>query len=780
MMQKLRFGTLYQVGEDKRPAAVTRLSNEANLHDLVQCYRVKGYQSYFVEAVKAAQAKLVSGLREGNVEVAEDDEAHLLHVCGVRCCEANSCIHTLSKDGLLLAEGPLVSHVWVLSEEEQQRRMIVACDPIQTKLRDDSLECFPRSSTDVVVRIHLFYPGDMPCGSIHDCRGRLVTQKQFVPRNTRSWQSVSLFDHVSRNPRAAPPPPHEAMFPFTPNTERYVGFTTDRRCAAITVETVFVRDASRQQRPFYTEDTAQTRVYVSHLRASELITDDELTAQFPEGSLDAMAMPAFTDNRDEEKFNVLVRLYLLAHDQGWTATLTGRSPHPLHDPQRPVLFRSVSVKMEVADRWNPWSPTLLKQKLHPDVEGQIMRFCFRRVVSEALRRRVVARGADGAASPHVPVVCYLPFGDRTPVFTNAQIGVLAALYPTLNIRRPASAADWAALSRTLYQHGVPLLDILQAVGTPLRDATGANIVTDTYVPYTADMAASFFLVIANRPLRDYTCVVNQRWLLEDLLGRRCLTATTPAAFAAWVRYWNTMVQLKNELMEQLSTDIVSAHLGQRLPSGVRSQAASCLVNGCVTDDSGGLLFAALCGRRFKDKAHVGHLPAGTAVVYLFWRNGRKLCYMYVPRPYSFVQALPELNTDGGVARETRGTNRSATTAVRGVPPGCWHERSRGRDSAQPRATPRSGAPQQGNHRPAAIIQAPSAYRAMSYAAPSFQQQQQPRQQAQNAAPHQSSMNQMHTSQGGSDHLNTSRGRGRYRGRRSGTHADHPPVYWSIG
>jgi hypothetical protein len=669
MSDKPRFGTLRRSTTPGQVATVTPLSNEKNLTYLIKYGRDDSYVSAFLKGASKAKAALVDELREANVDVAPDDEDHLQRTCGVRCRNQDSCVHVLSGDDIL--SGLTANdHIHVLSDDEQVQRMIVACDPIQTKLRDDAVECFPRDETELVVRAHVFYPNGLPCGRTHDQRGRLVTQKQFVPKDARNAQGYHVFHYASRGRANAPAPPHEAVFPYTSKGDEYQGFSVDKNCTAITVETVFVRNASRQQPPFYTEDTAQARTYVSYLHASELVTDDELWANFPRRPLSEMAMPGFTSDRDKEKFNVLVRLYLLAHDQGWTATLTNRSPHPLGDLRLPVLFRSVSTQVNVADRRDPQSPVLLEQNLLPNVESPIVRFCFRRIVSDALRRRVVARGAEDP-STYVPVVCYLPFGDRTPAFTSEQIAVLAALYPTLRIRKPAHAAEWSALSQSLYQHGVPLLDILQAVGKPLRDAHGDEIVADAYVPYTADMAATYFVVVANRPLRDYTCMINQRWVLEDLLERRCDSATTRAAFAAWVRYWSTMMHLKDELGDRLSTDTVSAHLGQRLPAGARGQRASCLVNGRVTDTNGGLVFAELGGKRFVDRKNVGQLPPGTAVVYLFWWDCELLQYDYVPKPYRFVMGLRE-----GMKADRGARNGAAMTGNKKADCGVAPPRSR--------------------------------------------------------------------------------------------------------
>ncbi|KPA79070.1 hypothetical protein ABB37_05600 [Leptomonas pyrrhocoris] len=630
-------GQLYKTPAYYSHITVTPLSHETDLDGAIHSHKGRGYVAYFAETVKEAQAKLVAGLREGGVEVAHGDDAHLLGVCGVNCRDRDSCIHTLSggdiralcidhKNDILGATG------------EHWTRVLVCLHNGGTTLHDLSLECFPRGHTELVVRVHLYYPNNVPCGSVHDRRARLVTKKQFVPKDARSSQGHHLLHHARIGARCGPPP-CESLFPSSTKGAPDQGFTTESNCTAITVETVFVRDASRRQQPFYAEDTEQARVYFSYLHASELVTDEQLSDNFPSGPLDAITMPAFTEDRDKEKFNVLVRLYLLAHDQGWTSTLTDRSPHPLNDSRLPVLFRYVTTQLDVADRRNPQSLVLVKQELLPDVESQVVRFCFGRVVSDALRRRIIARSTRDP-SHHARVVCYLPYGTNVPAFTDAQIAVLAALYPALGIRKPTCAADWCELSRSLHQHGVPLLDILQSVGTPLTDRHGADIVTDVYVPYTPDMAGTYFVVIANRPLRDYISLVNQRWLLEDLLGRTCDSATTHTAFSAWVRYWGAIARLKHELEEQMNTDTVSAHLGLRLPAGARGQPASCLVNGRVTDGSGGLVFAELCGRRFADAKHVGHLPPGTAVVYRFRWDGDRLHLKYLPTPSEQVAALP--------------------------------------------------------------------------------------------------------------------------------------------
>ncbi|KPA79069.1 hypothetical protein ABB37_05599 [Leptomonas pyrrhocoris] len=674
-----QLGSVYRLPSDGKPVVVAQLSNEPSLTYVLCRYHDRGYRHYFTQTVKEAQAKLVAGLREGGVEVAHGDEAHLLGVCGAHCRDRDSCIHTLSDDDLLPGEFTHNFKIWSALGEEQQRRMIVACDPIQTKLRDDAMECFPRGHTELVVRVHLYYPNNVPCGSVHDRRARLVTKKQFVPKDARSSQGHHLFFDTQPRNASLPVSYYESMFPSSTKGAPDQGFTTESNCTAITVETVFVRDASRRQQPFYAEDTEQARVYFSYLHASELVTDEQLSDNFPSGPLDAITMPAFTEDRDKEKFNVLVRLYLLAHDQGWTSTLTDRSPHPLNDSRLPVLFRYVTTQLDVADRRNPQSLVLVKQELLPDVESQVVRFCFGRVVSDALRRRIIARSTRDP-SHHARVVCYLPYGTNVPAFTDAQIAVLAALYPALGIRKPTCAADWCELSRSLHQHGVPLLDILQSVGTPLTDRHGADIVTDVYVPYTPDMAGTYFVVIANRPLRDYISLVNQRWLLEDLLGRTCDSATTHTAFSAWVRYWGAIARLKHELEEQMNTDTVSAHLGLRLPAGARGQPASCLVNGRVTDGSGGLVFAELCGRRFADAKHVGHLPPGTAVVYRFRWDGNTLRFVYVPRPYGFVRALDACKLDSSAPQGVRGATWMAP-AGRATAPVQNHDGGQGHGGA---------------------------------------------------------------------------------------------------
>ncbi|KAK7194207.1 hypothetical protein NESM_000334800 [Novymonas esmeraldas] len=639
-------GELYHHTADAIPTTVTPLSNEDSLTETISAYRGSGYLGYFTKAVKAAQATLARDLRDAGVEVPSDAAAtHFAGVCGVRSHDETSCPHILSGDEIrrrfLDTEDTATGAGGV-----KWNRTLVACDPVQTRLRDDCMECFPRMSAvhggeELVVRVHLFYPNSVPCSSVQDRRARLVTEKQFVPRDARTSQGYHVFHHARRGGFAAAAPDCESMFPYTPKGEESCGFTLEHRCTAVTVETVFVRDPARRQRPLYAEDTAQTRVHFSYLRATAFVTDDELVRHFPLQPADAAAMPAFSDDRDEEKYRVLVRLYLLAHDQGWTATLPHGCPHPLGSARAgmPMLFRYCATEVHVPDRRDASSPVLLQQRLQPDVESQIVRFCFRRVVSEALRRRVVAAAA---ASPelHTAVVCYLPFGRRPPALTDDQVAVLARLYPDLGIRRPATRRDWARLSGALYQHGVPLLDILAAVGHPLRDAGGAEISTDAYVPYTADMADDYFLVIANRPLRDYMCVMNQRWLCEHLLRPHHRMPISRAAFAAWVRYWDTMVQLKYELQERAAVDVVCAHLGLRLPAGTAGQPAACLVNGRVTDTSGGLVFPELGGQRFRDKSLAGVLPPGAPVLCKAWVEEGGVSLLLVSDPSAFVEALP--------------------------------------------------------------------------------------------------------------------------------------------
>ncbi|CBZ27385.1 hypothetical protein, unknown function [Leishmania mexicana MHOM/GT/2001/U1103] len=633
--EKLVPGQLLQLADNGTPTIVTPLCNEGSLNASIHTYKDKGYLPYFTRAVKAAQQALVNELRAAGVEVPNGAEAsHLEGVCGVHCRDEANCSHVLDSEhitGTLYDEGT------------NDTRMIVACDPIQTKLRDDCVECFPRVNKvsgweELVVRVHLFYLNTTPCMSVQDRRARLVTQKHFVPKNTRTFQGYHVFNYAKRG-SSARTPHFESMFPYTPKNTKCKGFTLGRKCTAITVESVFVRDPARQQRPFYAEDAEQARVYFSHLCVDAFVTDDELVEHFPLESMDAAAMPAFTHDRDAEKYHVLVRLYLLAHDQNWTATQPHGCPHPLGGcVSLPVLFRSCATEVIVPDACSRKSQILLQQRLLPDVEMQVTRFCFRRVVSEVLRQRVVAAAAD-TPERYIPVVCYMPHGDRVPVFTDKQVSVLARLYPHLGIRRPTSRREWAHLSRTLYQHGISLFDTLAAVGVPLRDAHGAVIDTDAYVPYTPDMADDYFLVIANRPLRDYICVTNQRWLCEQLLLPDHHPPVGACAFAAWVRYWNAMVHLKHELEKQVNLDTVSAHLGLRLPAGETGQRAACLVNGVVTDTKGGLIFPDLGGCRFRDKEHVGALLPGAPVLYIC-RAGRKLNFTYVQTPMRFVRGLP--------------------------------------------------------------------------------------------------------------------------------------------
>ncbi|KAG5477710.1 hypothetical protein LSCM1_05006 [Leishmania martiniquensis] len=635
-------GKLWQLTDKSKPTIVTPLCNEKSLNASISAYKGKGYLAYFTHAVKRAQATLVEELRAAGVDVPDGAEAsHLEGVCGVLCHDVANCSHVISDD---------IAAETLCEEGNTVARMIVACDPIQTKLRDDCVECFPRvggavQREELVVRVHLFYPNAVPCVSVHDRRARLVTQKLFIPKDARTTQGYHTFHYTKRGNCSAPTPHCESMFPYTPKIEENDGFTLERKCTAITVETVYVRDPGRKQPPLYAEDAEQARVYLSYLRADAFVTGEELVEHFPLEPLDTTPMPAFADDRDVEKYNVLVRLYLLASDQGWTVTRPQGCPHPLGGRAGlPVLFFSCATELVAPDRRSRDPRVLLQQSLLPDVESQITRFCFRRVVSEALRRRVAAAAADDPER-YVPVVCYMPHGDRLPVFTDEQVDMLARLYPNLRIRRPTSRREWAQLSRTLYQHGVSLFDILAAVGCPLRDVQGAVIDTDAYVPYTADMVDDYFLVIANRPLRDYTCVTNQRWLCDHLQLTGHRPPISARAFAAWVRYWNTMMQLKRELEEQASVDTVSAHLGLRLPAGTMGQRATCLVNGRVTDAEGGLIFPELGGRRFRDKAHAGALLPGASVLYCVSVD-RKLSFSYVRAPICFIRGLPPHVADG--------------------------------------------------------------------------------------------------------------------------------------
>ncbi|KAG5478188.1 hypothetical protein CUR178_04902 [Leishmania enriettii] len=635
-------GKLLQLADKNKPTIVTPLCNEDSLNASIRAYKGMGYLSYFTHATKTAQAALVNELRAAGVDVPDGaEESHLEGVCGVLCRDEADCSHVIPDEMITGA---------LCEEDRSEARMIVACDPIQTKLRDDCVECFPRVNKvmkreELVVRVHLFYPNTVPCMSVQDRRARLVTQKLFVPKDARTSQGYHVFHYEKRGNHAAPTPRCESMFPYTPKIEDNTGFTLERKCTAITVETVFVRDPGRQQHPLYTEDAEQARVYFSYLRADVFVTDEELIEHFPREPPETAPMPAFAADRDVEKYNVLVRLYLLANDQGWTATRSQGCPHPLGGRACPLMmFSSCATEVVAQDRRRRDLWALLQQSLLPDVVSQITRFCFRRVVSEALRQRVVTEAADNPER-YVPVVCYMPHGDRVPVFTDEQVGVLARLYPHLGIRRPTSRREWAQLSRTLYQHGVSLLDILAAVGCPLRDVHGAVIDTDAYVPYTADVADDYFLIIANRPLRDYTCVTNQRWLREHLQLSGHPPPIGARAFEAWVHYWNTMVQLKRELEEQACVDTVSAHLGLRLPVGTMGQRAACLVNGRVTDAGGGLIFPELGGRRFRDRAHAGALLPGTSVLYCFSLD-RKLRFSYVRAPIRFIRGLPLHVTDG--------------------------------------------------------------------------------------------------------------------------------------
>nr|CAJ2474073.1 unnamed protein product [Leishmania braziliensis] len=653
---KLVPGQLLQLTGNSKPTIVTPLCNEAGLNLLIRTYKGEGYLPYFTHAAKAARATLVDELRDAGVEVPEGAEAsHLEDVCGVRCHDEASCRHVIHED---ITET-------VYEEDKNDARVIVACDPIQTKLRDDCMECFPRldkvrKQEELVVRVHLFYPSSMPCMSIQDRRARLVTHKHFVRKNARTSQGYHTFHYAKRDNYSAPTPDYESMFPYTTKAEESSGFTMGCKCIAITVETVFVRDPARQQRPLYAEDAEQARVYFSYVRPSAFVTDDELTDHFPLESLDTATMPAFADDREVEKYNVLVRLYLLAHDQEWTTTRSYGCPHPLGGPvDLPVLYHSSATEVVVPDRHSRNSPVLLQQCLLPDVESQITRFCFRRVVSEVLRQRVLAAAAD-TPERYVAIVCYMPHGDRVPVFTDEQVRVMARLYPHLGIRSPANRREWACLSRTLYQHGISLFDILAAVGCPLRDAQGAVIDTGAYVPYTADMADDYFLVIANRPLRDYICFTNQRWVHEQLRFPDHRPPIGARAFAAWVRYWNTMAQLKQELEEQASVDTVSAHLGLGLPGSTMVQRAACLVNGRVTDAEGGLIFPELGGRRFRDRVYASALLPGTPMLYTFWID-RKLCFSCVCAPIRFIRGLPSDET----VRELPEKN---VIQVVGVPP----------------------------------------------------------------------------------------------------------------
>ncbi|GET88898.1 hypothetical protein, unknown function [Leishmania tarentolae] len=629
-------GKLLQLPDNGTPAVVTPFCNEASLNASIHAYKGKGYLTYFAHAVKAAQRTLANDLRAAGVKVPKGAvESHLESLCGICCRDEASCIHVRRDVGTTGAPYE--------EDTNNNARMVVACDPIQTKLREDCMECFPRVNKvsgrkELVVRVHLFYPHDIPCRSVQDRRGRLVTQKQFVPKSARDVQGYHLLNYFQRC-SSAWVPPYESMFPYTPRAEASKGFTLENRCTAITVESVFVRTPKRHKRPLYSEDAEQERVYLSCVRVDAFVTDDDLTKHFPPEAMGKGEMPAFTHDRNVEKYNVMVRLYLLAHDQGWTA-MQSRGYQPPLDAYTnlPVLFQSCQTEVIVPKKTSCDSPLLLQQNLSPDVDRYIMRFSLRCVVSEALRKRVVAAAAENPEL-YVPVVCYLPYGNRIPVFTKKQVSVLARLYPRLSIRKPTSCLEWAKLSRTLYQHGVPLFDILAAVGLPLRDAHGAVIDTDARVPYTTDMADDYFLVIANCPVRDYTCMTNQRWLYKHLLLPDHHPPIGARAFAAWVNYWNTMVQLKCELKKQIELDTVSAHLGLSCPHLRKEKRAACLVSGYVTDANGGLIFPHLGNRRFQDTEHVGSLPPGTHVLYIFSVD-QELKFTYVSRPLCFVRELP--------------------------------------------------------------------------------------------------------------------------------------------
>jgi hypothetical protein len=422
----------------------------------------------------------------------------------------------------------------------RRQGFVVACDPGQTKLREDCVECAELHDGSMVVRVHMVLSAKLNCKPEADRGARLATLTTFAA--TTLCESTPWFLSNS-------------------------GFTKGWCREALTVESVFDGVPSAER---YHLNHAKSRVYLSRVTLTETVTDEELYQYLCPAAARGVTVEvtaAMCRNRGKstkKALRVPGRIYKLLKCLGWGCR----------------LFEHCSTTRVYGA--GPHAAPLLRQRFNPDYHGAITQFCFRYLVSEALLR-IAREYVTERPGVCLPLVCRLPCGTRAPVLTARQAEMLRAQGFGRDLAAGVvSAVRWRRVRKRATKRSVKLLQMFVDPAEPLRDGDGV-VLKESFVRYTAALVQNCHCyVVANKPLRDYPCLMNSR--CAACLVRKCHAGPNGrhAVLDAWVKYWERMQCLVVAHKRELASTMLYCHL-QRVFGVEGADVRTAVVEGLVCE-----------------------------------------------------------------------------------------------------------------------------------------------------------------------------------------------------